>query len=47
MRKNVSYVGVKIIDYLDAQDIFQKNVVVTKNLIFLKTNYFLLGPDLS
>lgn len=47
MRKNVSYVGAKIIDYLDAQNILQKNVIVTTNLIHLKNYYFLLGPDLS
>ncbi len=36
MRKNVCYVGVKIINYLDAPDTFQKNVVVTINIIDLK-----------
>ncbi len=36
MKKNVYYVDVKIINYLDAQDTFQKNVVVTINIIDLK-----------
>jgi len=40
-------VGVKIINYLDVQDTFQKNVLVTMNIIDLKNYYFLLGPDLS
>ena len=47
MEKNVCYVGAKIISYLDAQDTSQKNVVVIKNIINLKNNYFSLEPDLS
>ena len=35
-KKNVYYVDVKIINYLDAQDTFQKNVVATTNIIDLK-----------
>ena len=34
--KNVCYVVVKIISYLDVQDTFQKSVVVTINIINLK-----------
>jgi len=37
----------KITNYLDVQDIFQKNVVVTIKIINSKNDYFLLGPDLS
>jgi len=40
-------VDAKIINYLDVQDTFQKNVVATKNEIDVKIYYFLLGPDLS
>ena len=40
-QKNVFYVVVEIIDYLDVVHIFQKNVIVIRN------DYFLLGPDLS
>jgi hypothetical protein len=47
MEKNVCYVVAKIINYLDAQDTFQKSVVATINIIKLKNNYFRLGPDLS
>jgi len=47
MEKNVYYVDAKIINYLDAQNIFQKNVVATINKINLKNDYFRLGPDLS
>ena len=47
MRKNVSCVAARIINYLDAQNIFQKNVVVTNNLINLKKDYFRLDPDRS
>ena len=36
----------KIINYLGAQDTFQKSVVVLIKTIKLK-NYFRLGPDLS
>ncbi len=36
MEKNVYCVDVKIINYLDVQDIFQKNVVVTIKKIDLK-----------
>ena len=39
--------GVEIINYLDVQDTFQKNVVVTKNMTNLRNAYFRLGPDLS
>ena len=39
---------VKIINYLDVQDMFQKNVVVSIKIINLKKKYyFRLGPDLS
>ncbi|MDH5569707.1 MAG: hypothetical protein OEX98_07970 [Nitrosopumilus sp.] len=37
----------KIINYLAAQNTFQKNAVATKRLTDLKNYYFLLGPDLS
>jgi hypothetical protein len=37
----------KITNYLDVQDIFQKNVVVTIKIINSKNDYFRLGPDLS
>jgi hypothetical protein len=47
LEKNVSYVDVKIINYLDVLDTFQKNVVAIKKLIHLKIYPFLLGPDLS
>jgi len=46
MEKNVCYVVAKIINYLGAQDTFQKSVVVLIKTIKLK-NYFRLGPDLS
>ena len=36
MEKNVCYVVVKIINYLDVQDTLQKNVVATMNIIKLK-----------
>jgi len=36
MEKNVYYADVKIINYLDVQDTFQKNVVATINIINLK-----------
>jgi hypothetical protein len=36
MKKNVYYVDVKIINYLDVQDTFQKNVVVTIHIINFK-----------
>lgn len=45
--KNVFYVDVKIINYLDAQGIFQKNAVAINNMINLKDSYLFLGPDLS
>ena len=41
IKKNVFYVVVVIIHGLDALDTIQKNVIAIKN------NYFLLGPDLS
>ena len=41
IKKNVFYVVVKIIDWLDVLNIFQKNVIV------LMIDYFRLGPDLS
>ncbi len=47
MEKNVCYVVAKIISYLDVQDIFQKSVVVTINIINLRNDYFRLGPDLT
>ena len=48
MEKNVCYVVVKIINYLDVQDTLQKNAVATMNISKLKKNsYFRLGPDLS
>jgi hypothetical protein len=46
MKKNVYYVDVKIINYLDVPDISQRNVVATK-ITNLKNGYFRLGPDLS
>jgi hypothetical protein len=36
MEKNVCYVVVKIINYLDVQDTLQKNAVATMNIIKLK-----------
>jgi len=36
MEKNAYYADVKIINYLDVQDTFQKNVVATINIINLK-----------
>jgi len=36
MEKNAYYVDAKIINYLDVQDTFQKNVVVTIKMIDLK-----------
>ncbi len=36
MEKNVCYVVVKIINYLDVQDTLQNNVVATMNKIKLK-----------
>ncbi len=36
MEKNVCYVVVKIINYLDVQNTLQKNVVATMNKIKLK-----------
>jgi len=36
MEKNVCYVVVMIINYLDVQDTLQKNVVATMNIIKLK-----------
>ena len=36
MKKNVYYVDVKIINYFDVQDTFQKNVVVTIHIINFK-----------
>ncbi len=36
MEKNVYYVDVKIINYLDAQNTFQKNAVATIKIINLK-----------
>jgi len=41
IKKNVFYVVVKIISWLDVLNIFQKNVIV------LMIDYFRLGPDLS
>jgi hypothetical protein len=40
-------VGVGIINYLVAQDMFQKNVVATRMLNNVENAYFSLGPDLS
>jgi hypothetical protein len=40
-------VGVGIINYLVAQDMFQKNVVATRILNNVENAYFSLGPDLS
>ena len=36
MEKNVYYVGVQIIDYLDAQDIFQRNVDAMRMIVNFK-----------
>jgi len=47
MEKNVFCVDVRIINYLDALDISQKNAVALKKIINLKNNYFSLDPDLS
>jgi len=47
MKRNASCADAKIINYLDAQNTFQKNAVVTKRSTDLKNYYFLLGPDLS
>ena len=47
MKKSVCYVDVHIIDYLGAQDIFQRNVVAMIMIVNFKKHYFLLDPDLS
>ena len=44
IKKNVYYVDVKIINYLDVLDISQRNVVATKNKTNLKKVLFSFIP---